>query len=170
MSRHYDVIVGMSSKKDAVFMGTTEVSAERSPGEITSLLVRSGAKQIATDYQGGRISGLRFVLNVAGQDLAFELPARTDPLLKRLLKRRPYTFRSRGTPQEYERSLREEAERIGWRQLFRWVQAQLAMIEVGMVSAHEVFFPYLIVGANRTALRAFEQDTLKMLPAPELPR
>lgn len=148
--------------KDTLFMGTTEVSAEKSAAEITSLLVCAGASQIATDYKAGKIAGLRFTLQVSGQTLAFELPARTEPVYKLLLSR---TRKSWFSDKEKEQK-RAQAERIGWRQLFRWTQAQLAMIDAGMVSAHEVFLPYLLLG-QRTMLRTFEEDTLRLLSAPE---
>ena len=148
-----------NKRKDTLFMETTEVSAERSAGEITSLLIRTGAQQIATDYRDGKIAGLRFTLQVTGQTLLFELPARTEPVYKILLKRKTGILSDRD-----KENLRARAERIGWRQLYRWTQAQLAMIDAGMVSAHEVFLPYLMLG-NRTMLKAFEEDTLRILPA-----
>jgi hypothetical protein len=51
--------------KSNLWMETTEIPAERSAGESTALLVRSGASQIAMDYKEGRIAGLRFILIVA---------------------------------------------------------------------------------------------------------
>lgn len=153
--------------KGKIYLETTEVPAERSAADLASLLVQSGAMQVATDYKMGRIVGLRFALQVAGQCLLFELPARTEPVFKALLKRSPFNYsRHRGTQEEYEARKREEAERIGWRQLYRWTQAQLALIDIGMVTTHEVFLPYLLMG-QRTMSRIFEEDTLKLLPAGE---
>jgi hypothetical protein len=43
-----------------------------------------------------------------------------------------------------EAELQQQAERIAWRQILRWLQAQLALIETGMVDAPEVFFPYAL--------------------------
>ena len=36
------------------------------------------------------------------------------------------------------------------RQIFRWIQAQVALIETCMVQAAEVFYPYLQVSAEHT--------------------
>jgi len=38
----------------------------------------------------------------------------------------------------------EQAARVAWRQVYRWVQAQFALINLRMVEAHEVFLPYMM--------------------------
>jgi hypothetical protein len=81
------------------------------------------------------------------------------------MKNKPFNSYRRCTRQQYEAEMRESAERIGWRQLFRWMQAQIAIIEIGMVVAHEVFLPYMLVGGNRTVLQMFEEKQFKMLTA-----
>jgi len=147
-----------------LFMQTTEVPAERSAAEITSLLVQSGARRISTDYAEAKVVGIHFVLTVANREFTFELPARVEPLYRLLVKQRPFNANFRSSRSQYEQDMQAMAERVGWRQLFRWVQAQLAMIQTGMVSSHEVFLPYLITGRNRTMLQEFEEKALKMLP------
>lgn len=155
-------------KTDSLFMEHTDVPAERSAADITSLLVRSGARQISTQYSEGRVVGLRFTIPVGNADRWFDLPARTDPVYRILLQRKPYNSSAHHcTPSDYQSRMRAAAERVGWRQLFRWVQAQLAMIDAGMCAAHEVFLPYLIVNPQgQTMLGAFEEQMLKGLPAP----
>lgn len=126
--------------KYTVFMGTTTVSATQTIGEISSVLIRAGARQIATDYtDNGKVEAVRFSLVLPGfpQPVVFRLPCRTEKLLKLL-----------------RNDL--QAERTGWRQVLRWVQAQMAMIEVGMVRVDEVFLPYaLIPGADRTMFQVW---------------
>lgn len=41
--------------------------------------------------------------------------------------------------------IRQQAQRVAWRILKTWVQAQMAIIETGMVSAEEVFLPYIMI-------------------------
>lgn len=142
----------------SIFMENTEVPPERSAAEITSLLVQAGAQHISTEYENQRVKAIRFVMKVAEQERWFELPARTDRLLKVLADKKWNWDAKR---------LREAALRIGWRQLLRWVQAQLAFIETGMVKPHEPFVPYVIVnynGQERTMFEAFEEQ-VKALPA-----
>ena len=150
---------------ETLFMQATGVPAATSAGEITGLLVRAGANQITTEYTNGRISGIRFSLPIAGTSYTFQLPARTEPVYKTLIKAKPYNSHRRRSLQQYEEDMRQSAERIGWRQLFRWVQAQIAVIDIGMVAAHEVFLPYMLVGRNQTVLQMFEEKQFKMLMA-----
>ena len=135
-----------------LYMGTTSISPQKTVSEIMTVLVASGARQIATDYGvNGSPKGLRFSIGVNGTDHTFALPVRPESLLK------------------YLRGNREQAERVAWRQLLRWVQAQLAMIEVGMVRAEEVYVPYMIQpGTQHTLFEIMTGSHFKMLPAPEV--
>ena len=134
-----------------LYMGTTKIDPQKTVGEIMQVLVASGARQIATEYDGrGEVTGLRFSINAAGQDLAFALPVRPDPLLK------------------YLRGDKQQAARVAWRQLLRWCQAQLAMIEVGMVSAHEVYIPYMLAaGTEQTLFQVMTESRFKAIAPPE---
>lgn len=44
----------------------------------------------------------------------------------------------------------ERARRIAWRQTLRWIQAQLAMVSVGMVKTEQVFMPYWVNNQGQT--------------------
>jgi hypothetical protein len=148
-------------------METTQVSPLKTAGEITELLVRARATQIATEYDSGRISGLRFIIPAAGKHYCYELPVRVDPVFKLLNGRRPKDTWRRGNQAEWADKDHEQAERVAWRQLLRWIQAQLAMIEVGMVAADEVFLPYLQSQDGRSMYQLFAANEFKMLSAPE---
>lgn len=75
---------------------------------------------------------------------------------------------SEATPQEFVAVDREQARRVAWRQLYRWVQAQVALIQTGMVKTQEVFMPYLRTSTGQTVYELAEQRGFKlMLPAPE---
>lgn len=134
--------LGDKVKTKSVFMGTTKIDPQKTIGEISSCLVSAGAKQIATDFAtAGRIEAVRFSIDVPGiqQPVFFRLPCRTEKLLKLL------------------RGDRAQAERTAWRQVLRWVESQMAMIEVGMVQTHEVFQPYAIIpGTEKTMFQAWE--------------
>jgi hypothetical protein len=148
-------------------METTQVSPLKTAGEITELLVRARATQIATEYAQGHISGLRFVIPAADKHYCYELPVRVEPVFKLLNGRRPKNTWQRGNREEWADKDREQAERVAWRQLLRWIQAQLAMIEVGMVTVDEVFLPYLQSRDGRSMYQLFVANEFKMLAAPE---
>ena len=63
---------------------------------------------------------------------------------------------------------RAQAERTAWRQVLRWVEAQMAMIEAGMTQTHEVFMPYAVIPGSddKTMFQAWESQQ-KLLAAPE---
>lgn len=145
-----------------LFMETTAVAPEKTAAEITTLLVMSGARQISMDYdEAGKLAGLRFVLAIHGGLLPFKLPVRTEPVFKILNGRRKYSY-DRTNCAEKDRA---QAERVGWRQLLRWVQAQLAMIETGMVATEEIFLPYMQNPDGQTVYELFAGTHFKQLPA-----
>jgi hypothetical protein len=144
-------------------MESTEVPSQKTASEITTLLVQSGAREISVQYDEGKISGLRFVLLAAGNvPLQFALPVRTEPIFKIINGRRQnYGQFSKVAMQERDH---EQAERVAWRQLLRWMQAQLAFIETGMVASQEVFLPYLLhAGSGQTLFQYFEGEGFKQI-------
>lgn len=151
-----------------LYMETTQVSPEKTATEIILELQKAGCTSISHRYDSGKIIGLSFGLNVitAGCEkfLEFDLPVRVDPVYEALkAKRKGYLYNKQIV------NLKQQAERVAWRQLLRWVQAQLAMIEVGMVKTHEVFMPYVaqqVAGGGRQTF--FEQfDSQLLLSAGE---
>ena len=157
----------MSSKK-TLFMETTEVPAERTAAEISAEILKAGATQIATDYEDGSITGLRWTMRVYANDVTFAMPARVTPVYKILLSRKGFTTlwvkNSDGTltTKPYHAEIYAKARRVAWRQLLRWVQAQLAMIETGMVRPEEVFLPTCLI--HERIRRSFRVLNPAMVP------
>jgi hypothetical protein len=145
-------------------METTEISADRTAGEITSVLVAAGARQITLDYgDGGKVTGIKFILLVGGLPYPFKMPVRTEAVQKIFRDRRRQTMRWRAS--EFEAKDREQAERVAWRQLLRWVQAQMAMVDAGMAQTREVFAPYLLdESGTHTLFEFLEATRFKALP------
>lgn len=153
-------------KKKTLYMETTEVPADRTAAEICSALVQSGATHIATDYEQGKITGLRWSMNIAGRSLWFAMPARVEPIYNLLTDRASGFIDSKRAER-----LQAQAERVAWRQLLRWVQAQLAMIDCGMAESAEVFLPYMVsTTSGQTLYSLIKESGFKALPAPEKPQ
>ena len=131
-----------------LYMGTTKKEATKTAGEIQSLLSHFGIERMQTTYAKGECIGLDFIINIDGSDIPFSLPVRWEPVLE--LLKRSKVARSLRTP--------EQARRVAWRQVFRWVQAQLALVETGQVKVEEIFMPYIMVNNSQTM---FEQLTEK---------
>jgi hypothetical protein len=155
------------SKTRTLFMETTEIPVQKTSGDILSLLVRAGATQVSLDYQAGKIVGMRFTYPVDGFPVAFRLPVRTEPVFKIINGRRsPYGQFSRSAMAGKDR---EQAERVAWRQLLRWIEAQIAMVETGMVKTDEVFLPYVATASGETLYEHFIATgaAQRLLAAPE---
>jgi hypothetical protein len=150
-------------KKQPIFMENTEITADRTAAEITSCLVRAGAVAVSVRYENGCVTGMNWTMRVKGRELQFAMPARVEPVFVLLCKRRTGRL-----DHETKARIRAQAERVAWRQLLRWVQAQLAMIEVGMAQQHEVFMPYIQQADGLTLFEFFESKQLA-LPAAETP-
>jgi hypothetical protein len=143
-----------------MFMETTDVPAARSAAQIAEKLVSIGARRVSMMYDDERrIRGVDFTLVFGRLELPFSIPARIEALIA--------NERFAPSSRDYERR-REHAERVAWRQLFRWVEAQCAIIDTGMVTNIEVFTPYRCLtgeyGERRTLYEAMIENEMKMLP------
>ncbi len=126
---------------------TTTVTSEKTIGEIEALLARKGASKIMKEYDPtGEVSALCFMLRMGDSELPFSLPMREESIYKLLEQqckkgsiRRSFVTRA-------------QAKRIGWRILKDWVDAQLALVEIGMAQMDEVFMPYLYSAQRRQTL------------------
>jgi hypothetical protein len=146
--------------KDSLFMETTKISATRTAQQICSLLAESGASAVLTEYDENRkISGLSFKLKCKGEIMPFSLPVRTDSVYEILHGRRVRN------PWNHEEDDRQQAERVAWRQLLRWVEAQLSLISIGMSDVSEVFFAYIQTGPHETLYQRLTASGRLALPA-----
>lgn len=148
--------------KKPIYMETTEIPAERTAAEVSMALVQAGAATVSVRYKDGKIIGMSWTMQVRGVELPFAMPARIEPVFQILKKRRTGYLDNEAIAR-----IRAQSERVAWRQLLRWVQAQLAMIEVGMVQRAEVFMPYMTQADGSTFFEYFESKQLA-LPAPEV--
>lgn len=136
-------------------MEYTTIGPARTVVEIQDALARAGANGILLEYENKQPSAVSFRLDVGGRLLTFRLPCRIDPVKQMLAQsgRRP----------KGPISMQEWAERVAWRQVLRWVEAQLAMVAVAMVKLHEVFLPYMQVRDGITLFEEMESTHFKQL-------
>lgn len=148
-----------------LFMETTQIAPEKTIAEIQELLVKNKATSIMMEFENGKVSSVCFRIMVNTQLIPFRLPCRHSTIQKTLAERtRPYK-------QAWQNSQREEilskfedqARRVAWRQILRWVQAQLALVETGMVKIQEVFLPYVQIESGETIFERLDSMGYKML-------
>lgn len=134
---------------------TTSVTVGRTIGQIQGLLVEAGARQVATEYDDvGRATGIAFAVQTAHGPRTFVLPVdsgRVETVLKR--DKVPARY---ATP--------EHAERVAWRIVKDWVEAQLAIIRTEMVTLDQVMLPYMRSDEGRTIYELYVDRQLA-LPA-----
>jgi len=114
------------------------------------------------DYDdSGSATAVSFALVIHEMPVSYQLPARLEPVYNLLRsKRKGYVMDSD------KAKIRAQAERVAWRQVLRWVEAQIAMVQTGMVAANEVFLPYVVDRTGKTLYQHFIDGGFKMLAAP----
>jgi hypothetical protein len=117
---------------------TTTVPAARTASQIIDILAKHGAQQVLVDYAAGnRIVGLAFAIKTEIGTMRYKLPVDTAAVEKVLRADRGVQPRLRSA---------EQAERVAWRILKDWVEAQLALIATHMVTLDQVMLPYMLMG------------------------
>lgn len=123
-------------------------------GEITKMLVASGARGITTEYDAEqRAVGLHFALPGPGRMDIYRLPVRIEGMQAALV---------RAKADQRHRTI-EHAERVAWRCIRDWVRAQLAMVAAGLVTVPEIMLPYLEVEGGRTLFERIDAGEVPYL-------
>lgn len=140
---------------------TTKIPAAKTAGEIQEVIRYHGAKAILTEYgDDGEIVALSFKVETAHGLLPFQLPVNTGAVLAVLKKQFPtWNKTTYGTAGEQQKAQRwAQAERVAWRILKTWVEAQMALLETEMVTMEEVFLPYLVVNGGKTLYKQMSEN------------
>lgn len=134
---------------------TTEVAPDKSVLEIQRILAKSGARKIMVEYQpDGRPAAVIFVADTEFGLREFILPANPVPVLAQLKK-------SGAEPRFCNPA---QAERVAWRILKDWAEAQMALIETAMVSLDQVMLPYMRDDRSGQTVYEVYKDAQKALP------
>jgi hypothetical protein len=137
-------------------METTKISVNKTVGQIQGLLAMVGAVSVLIDYDAGQPSAISFKIQLNDRFLPFRLPCRWTALNKILKDRRKRI--------KFEDEIEEQAKRIAWRQILRWTEAQIALIETEMVRTEEVFLPYIqLDSSGRTLFEKIQEGNFKQL-------
>jgi hypothetical protein len=147
---------------------TTEVPADKSVGQIVALLSRKQAQSITQEFlEDGRVKAISFSMKVGVGFVSFQLPANIEGVHGILQKEAPYNNYRQCSRDAYFAKLRSQAERIAWRIVKDWVEAQMAMIESGQAEAAQVFLPYARQHDGRTVYELFIESHQRQLGSGE---
>lgn len=130
---------------------TTTVPASRTVAQITEILARSGAQQILTRYDGGRAVGVAFAIEAPHGLANYTLPVDVAAVAQVMRRDAPPRFK---TP--------EQAERVAWRIMKDWIEAQIALISTRMVSFDQVMLPYMATASGQTVYEVYRDQQLAL--------
>lgn len=138
---------------------TTDVPASRSIQHVQQLLVKGGARSVMAAYdEHGVPTGIAFQIVTPFGPRSFTLPVNTESVHKVLAKDRHRDMRPSYRTQEH-------AERVAWRILKDWIEAQLALIASEMVSFEQVMLPYMHAEVGGRTVYELYRDQQLALPA-----
>lgn len=138
----------------AILNYTTQIDSEKTIGEIQKCLVKHGAHKIVTDYINGFPSAVTFCLTLNGNIIGFSLPANYQGVLKAMKNDRKV---SRSQCNDLQ------AQRVAWRIVKDWVEAQMAIVEAQLADVAEVFLPYAITRNGNTVYQEIQSNGMLML-------
>lgn len=124
------------------YASQTEVSTERSKGEIERTLTRYGAQDFASGWMGGQA----FVTFTLNNRCIRMFVTRPDPNDERFTLTPTGRERSRASAEaEFEKACRQQ-----WRALLLAIKAKLESIESGIETFDEAFLPHIVLPGGRT--------------------
>lgn len=137
---------------------TSTIAINRIFDGLQKELAGHGAKQIVFEYgEDGKIYGLTFVIEVMGQMIPIKLPARiaeAQALLKKQYEEGLISNRKVLEP--------EQAYRVAWRNIWDWVSAQMALLDIKMAKIEEIFLPYMTTRSGETFFEIMESNNFRL--------
>ena len=103
-----------------------------------------------TEYDGPQVSSVAFKMNINGTPMSFRLPCNwraVHEVLKNDMMARKKGFTSQ-----------EQAIMTAWRVIYVWVKAQMALVEINMVTIPQIFLPYAIMRDGKTLAEHVESN------------
>lgn len=129
---------------------TTDTPVEKTIVEIQGLLAGHNVSAIMTEYEGPQVSALNFQIKINDKPMGFRLPCNWRAVQQIFKIKNANRKRRNGRLEDKIKDSDEQAQRVAWRIIKDWVEAQLALVEVNMVTVPQVFLPYTIMKDGRT--------------------
>ncbi len=120
---------------------TTKIKVEQTVMEIEKVLSKHGVSDIWKEYSGdGEINGMNFVVKTEHGKIPFKLPANITAV-QQVLKNQKNAGKLSKIPWHAINDM-AQSRRVAWRIILDWIDAQMALIELEMVTVEQVFLPY----------------------------
>ena len=139
---------------NTLYMETTKKEPEQTSAEIESLLSQYELTRFMKDYENGEVIGCYFTLKINGKDVPIRLPVRWQPIMQ---------MAETGDTKYIKPGDEQQAKRVAWRQVYRWIESQLALVDLEMVEIAEVFLPYMMINKKQTLFQHMSENGMKLL-------
>lgn len=137
--------------------------------EIEEILSNHKATDIWKQYDtNGNIIALNFAVNTEFGKMPFKLPVNIEAV-KQILKNEKRNKRINLSKQQVDDF--QVAQRIAWRIMKDWIDAQLALVDIAMVKLEQVFLPYAYdFNKNQSLYEAVKERNFSGLLMIEAPK
>ena len=129
---------------------TTTIDPLKTQSEIERILVKHNAKSIMKNYDGEYVTSMSFLIDNGINQVPVKMPVKAAECLRVLEKEKAAGGKN-------IKATRDQAERVAWRILKDWLEAQMALLDVNMVSLQEIFLPYIVDQSGQTVYEKLEQ-------------
>lgn len=134
---------------------TTKVPVDETIRKVHQILAKAGANAILNEYDShGNIAGVKFRLEIKGQQVFYDLPVNINGVSNALKKDREY----KDEP---------HARRVAWRIVKDWIEAQMAIVLAGMAEVPQVFLPYAQTDNGQSVYQRIQSSGMKLLEGPK---
>jgi len=138
---------------------TTKIAPEQTIAEIQKMLSSHGVMAMMTEYDGPHVSAVSFKMDIDGKPMGFKMPCNWKAVLEIITqnsgKRNIWDEKKK---QKMLEERKEQAIKTAWRIIHTWTKAQLALIDVNMVTVQQVFLPYAIMKDGKTLAEHIETN------------
>lgn len=142
---------------------TTTITVEKTIGEIFAMLAAARVSAIQSEYDGaGNITAIAFKIRTDHGVVPFLLPANIQAACS-ILSKQAY---NRQIPSRFQNDV-PQARRVAWRIIRQWLEAQLALVSLGMAKMEEVFLPYAQGPDGKTVFETLKDRHFDGLALPE---
>lgn len=148
---------------------STKIEALQTVAEMQALLAAHGARRISVDYDASGVPGaLEFVLATPHGQRSFSLPASVERM-ERVLQHEDQAGRLK-VGSKTQRASRVQAERVAWRVMKTWLEAQLALVAAEMIDLDQALLAFLQVGpAGQTLYEVYKERESSAVQLPSAP-
>lgn len=153
---------------------TTEIPASRSIAEITRMLTEGGASAIMLENGPDKeIVAVSFMMDTSfGVRVPFQLPANVPQVIATINKQIADETKRVNQRSNYKRKIprslyndKAQAERIAWRIAKDWLEAQMALAEIGASKFEQIMMPFAQIGGRSFYDHVVQRGSLALMPA-----